>query len=67
MTRRSMLFGFPTERAGGLVTICIQSLQRPGNRLIRGLPYPTLVTSLYGGTSEIMKTIIAREVTGLRT
>jgi alkylation response protein AidB-like acyl-CoA dehydrogenase len=23
--------------------------------------------SIYGGTSEIMKTIIAREVTGLRT
>jgi alkylation response protein AidB-like acyl-CoA dehydrogenase len=24
------------------------------------------VVSIYGGTSEIMKTIIAREVTGLR-
>jgi alkylation response protein AidB-like acyl-CoA dehydrogenase len=24
-------------------------------------------TRIYGGTSEIMKTIIAREVTGLRT
>jgi alkylation response protein AidB-like acyl-CoA dehydrogenase len=26
-----------------------------------------LATTIYGGTSEIMKTIIAREVTGLRT
>jgi alkylation response protein AidB-like acyl-CoA dehydrogenase len=26
-----------------------------------------LVGTIYGGTSEIMKTIIAREVTGLRT
>jgi long-chain-acyl-CoA dehydrogenase len=25
------------------------------------------VQTIYGGTSEIMKTIIAREVTGLRT
>jgi len=30
-------------------------------------PAGTLVTTIYGGTSEIMKTIIAREVTGLRT
>jgi alkylation response protein AidB-like acyl-CoA dehydrogenase len=28
---------------------------------------PTPVMAIYGGTSEIMKTIIAREVTGLRT
>jgi alkylation response protein AidB-like acyl-CoA dehydrogenase len=26
-----------------------------------------ICAALYGGTSEIMKTIIAREVTGLRT
>jgi alkylation response protein AidB-like acyl-CoA dehydrogenase len=26
-----------------------------------------LVETIYGGTSEIMKTMIAREVTGLRT
>jgi alkylation response protein AidB-like acyl-CoA dehydrogenase len=25
------------------------------------------VMTIYGGTSEIMKTIIAREITGLRT
>jgi hypothetical protein len=29
--------------------------------------YPTMVATIDGGTSEIMKTIIAREVTGLRT
>jgi hypothetical protein len=36
-------------------------------RLRKGQPYRTLITTIYGGTSEIMKTIIAREVTGLRT
>ena len=28
---------------------------------------PSLSETIYGGTSEIMKTIIASEVTGLRT
>ena len=34
--------------------------------LQEGRRQPTLVTTIYGGTSEIMKTIIARDVTGLR-
>jgi alkylation response protein AidB-like acyl-CoA dehydrogenase len=33
----------------------------------RGLRRLSHVTYIFGGTSEIMKTIIAREVTGLRT
>jgi alkylation response protein AidB-like acyl-CoA dehydrogenase len=41
--------------------------ERQETWLTRGWPCSALVTAIYGGTSEIMKTIIARDITGLRT
>jgi alkylation response protein AidB-like acyl-CoA dehydrogenase len=57
---------------------CTQNGNLPGHHLYLAAAFckkPTCrrvggsqpVTTIYGGTSEIMKTIIAREVTGLRT
>ena len=47
----------PNLRGGVVVGVCGDLAPNPVPRIPAG----------YGGTSEIMKTIIAREVTGLRT